>query len=218
MVRGVQERSERTRERLVHAGAELFHRHGYANASLSGIAAAAGVTKGALYFHFTSKEDLAHAVLRRGHDLLDGAVAELRAAGVSPLQSLIDLTYWLARTLQEEPAVRAGFRIARERAGHLPPAGDLHGVWIRTVWELLRQAREAGELRLRPRPEGPETLVAAAVCVIEVMSQTAMPYAELRHRVGALWDLTVPSLVPPGAPAVRTWPHAEYAAQGMWAV
>ncbi|MGW5861763.1 ScbR family autoregulator-binding transcription factor [Streptomyces sp. NPDC055239] len=214
----MQERSERTRERLVHAGAEQFHRHGYANASLSGIAATAGVTKGALYFHFASKEELAHAVLQRGRDLLDGAVGELKAAGVSPLQSLIDLTYWLARTLQEEPAVRAGFRIARERAGRLPPATDLHAVWISLVWELLRQARDAGELRQRPRREGPETLVAAAVCVIEVMSETGMPYAELRYRVGALWDLMVPSLVPPGAAAVRTWPHAAYAAQGMWAV
>ncbi|MFG2503301.1 ScbR family autoregulator-binding transcription factor [Streptomyces sp. NPDC048441] len=218
MGRGVQERSERTRERLVHAGSELFHRHGYTNATLSDIADAAGVTKGALYFHFTSKEELADAVLQRGRDLLDGAVRELRAAGVSPLQSIIDLTYWLARTLQEEPAVRAGFRIARERTGLLSSANDLHGVWISTVWELLRQARDTGELRKRPRGEGPETLVAAAVCVIEVMSETGMPYAELRHRVGALWDLMVPSLVPPGAAAVRTWPHAGYAAQGMWAV
>ncbi|MEV2255274.1 ScbR family autoregulator-binding transcription factor [Streptomyces sp. NPDC050147] len=218
MTRGVQERSERTRERLVHAGAELFHRHGYADASLSGIAARAGVTKGALYFHFTSKEELAHAVLQRGRDLLDGAQRQLRAAGVSPLQSLIDLTYWLARTLQEEPAVRAGFRIARERAGRLPPASDLHHVWISTVWELLRQARAAGQLRRHPRHEGPQTLVAAAVCVIEVMSQTEMPYGELRQRIGALWDLMVPALVPPGAAAVRTWPHARCAAQGMGAL
>ncbi|MGC9542892.1 TetR family transcriptional regulator [Streptomyces sp. UG1] len=57
----VQERSEKTRHRLMRAGAELFDLKGYANATLVGIARAAGVTKGALYFHLASKEDLAEA-------------------------------------------------------------------------------------------------------------------------------------------------------------
>lgn len=209
----MQERSERTRERLLRAGAELFNRKGYANATLGDIARAAGVTKGALYFHFSSKEDLADAVQERGCALLGAAVRELTDAGFTPLQTLIDLTYWLARGLREEPAVRAGFRITSECSHREPPVTDVHGVWISTVWELLRKARETGELRYRTRWEGPETLVAAAVCGIEVMSGTGMSYGELRHRVGAMWDLMLPSLMQPGTELrMRTWPIDGYGA------
>ncbi|MFG2201925.1 TetR family transcriptional regulator [Kitasatospora sp. NPDC048715] len=116
MGRVVQERSERTRGRLVEAGAVLFDRRGYAGATLGEIAAAAGVTKGALYFHFASKEELARAVSGQAERSLRSACAELRAAS-SPLQGLIDAGYWLVDALGVDPVIRAAFRLGREDAG-----------------------------------------------------------------------------------------------------
>ncbi|MFF2744269.1 TetR family transcriptional regulator [Kitasatospora sp. NPDC058048] len=112
----VQERSERTRGRLVEAGAVLFDRRGYAGATLGEIAAAAGVTKGALYFHFASKEELAGAVSGQAERSLRSACAELRAAS-SPIQGLIDAGYWLVDALGADPVIRAAFRLGREDAG-----------------------------------------------------------------------------------------------------
>ncbi|MFF9512299.1 TetR family transcriptional regulator [Streptomyces sp. NPDC014724] len=66
----MQARSRRTCQRLVHAGAEMFNRNGYANATLGQIAGAAGMTKGALYFHFASKDGLADAVQERGRAMV----------------------------------------------------------------------------------------------------------------------------------------------------
>ncbi|MFJ4781463.1 ScbR family autoregulator-binding transcription factor [Streptomyces sp. NPDC088762] len=203
----MQERSERTRRRLVYAGAEMFHRNGYANATLGEIAAAAGVTKGALYFHFASKDELAEAVQQRGCALLHDAVRALREDGVSPLQALIDITHWLARTLHEEPAIPASFRITKECGGAgprgvvgaRPVVVDFHGAWISAVCTLLRLARDAGELPVAGRRwESAEALVAAAACGIEVMWGTGMSYGELRGKVGALWGLLLPSLVADG--------------------
>ncbi|MFH7597500.1 ScbR family autoregulator-binding transcription factor [Streptomyces racemochromogenes] len=217
----MQERSERTRRRLVFAGAELFHRNGYANATLGEIAGAAGVTKGALYFHFASKDELADAVQQRGCGLLHEAVRGLRESGASPLQALIDTTHWLARTLHEDPAIPASFRITKECAGQQPPAVDFHGAWLEAVCELLRMARDAGELPLDPSADGPEgaagdggdaaadrwesaeALVAAAVCGIEVLAGTGLSYAELQRKVAALWGLLLPSLV--GAERAREY-------------
>ncbi|MEU9035581.1 ScbR family autoregulator-binding transcription factor [Streptomyces sp. NPDC048352] len=208
----MQERSERTRRRLVFAGAELFHRNGYANATLGEIAGAAGVTKGALYFHFASKDELADAVQQRGCGLLHEAVRGLREGGASPLQALIDTTHWLARTLHEDPAIPASFRITKECAGHQPAAVDFHGAWLEAVCELLRMARDVGELPLEgPFPgvpdggggsaadrwESAEALVAAAVCGIEVLAGTGLSYEELQRKVAALWGLLLPSLVGP---------------------
>ncbi|MER5732989.1 ScbR family autoregulator-binding transcription factor [Streptomyces sp. NPDC002138] len=194
----MQERSERTRRRLVGAGAELFHRNGYANATLGDIAGAAGVTKGALYFHFASKDELAEAVQQRGCALLHDAVRALREAGASPLQALIDTTHWMARMLHEDPAIPASFRITKECAGQQPPVIDFQRTWITAVCTLLRQARDTGELRPDQGWESAESLVAAAACGIEVMSGTGMPYGELQRKVAALWALLLPSVVAAG--------------------
>jgi TetR/AcrR family acrAB operon transcriptional repressor len=77
------------RERLVAAATIEFAESGYAGATLDGIAARAGVTKGGVYFHFDTKEELFFAVLdhwreRRRRQLQvpvpgpDGAAAALR--------------------------------------------------------------------------------------------------------------------------------------------
>lgn len=52
------ESKERTRQRLLTEAQRLFRERGYAATSLEQIAEAAGVTKGAIYGHFASKEDL----------------------------------------------------------------------------------------------------------------------------------------------------------------
>ena len=52
------ESKERTRQRLLAEAQRLFRERGYAATSLEQIAAAAEVTKGAIYGHFASKEDL----------------------------------------------------------------------------------------------------------------------------------------------------------------
>ncbi|MHB8453070.1 MAG: TetR/AcrR family transcriptional regulator [Mycobacteriales bacterium] len=53
-----EESKARTRARLIKAGATLFYMKGYAATSLEEIAEAAEVTKGAIYRHFASKEEL----------------------------------------------------------------------------------------------------------------------------------------------------------------
>ncbi|MFJ9610317.1 TetR family transcriptional regulator [Kitasatospora sp. NPDC101176] len=236
----VQERSERTRGRLVEAGAELFDRHGYAGATLGEIAGAAGVTKGALYFHFASKDELARAVFQQAECSLRSACRALRATA-SPLQTLIDSGYWLVDALGSDAVVRAAFRLGREgggwqsgpaapgaaAVGAAGPGGaasgvaatgttapvegvpGFHGIWAGVVRELLVGARRAGELRDRPGVLGPETLVVAAACGLEVVFGDGGADEERARRVGALWEWLLPCLVPPGGSgAYRTRPRA----------
>lgn len=78
------------RDRLLAAATTEFAAAGYSGATLDGIAARAGVTKGGLYFHFAGKEALFFAALdhwrdRRRRELqfddrrADGAAVQLRA-------------------------------------------------------------------------------------------------------------------------------------------
>jgi AcrR family transcriptional regulator len=59
-------KGDRTRRRLLDAAAAEVARHGRAGASLSAIAAAAGLKPGSIYFHFGSREQLIDAMLEEG--------------------------------------------------------------------------------------------------------------------------------------------------------
>jgi AcrR family transcriptional regulator len=61
-----QQREETTRT-LIAEARRLFATRGYAHVSLADIVQAAGVTKGALYHHFTGKDDIFRAVLEQVH-------------------------------------------------------------------------------------------------------------------------------------------------------
>src|SRR6266571_7789229 len=72
-----------TRSRVFEVAAEVFHRKGYDNTSMSDVATAAGLTKAGLYHHVTSKESLLYTILDYGLDLTESNV-------VKPLQEVSD--------------------------------------------------------------------------------------------------------------------------------
>jgi AcrR family transcriptional regulator len=59
--------SDATRARILDAAYGLFYREGFARVSVDAIAAASGLTKRTLYYHFTSKDALIAAVLESQH-------------------------------------------------------------------------------------------------------------------------------------------------------
>jgi TetR/AcrR family transcriptional regulator, transcriptional repressor for nem operon len=87
---------ERTRELLLQAAFEEIYRSGYRSADLDAILAAAGVTKGALYYHFDNKEALGYAVV-------DEVIASnLHQKWVQPLRNAKDPLDVLVRIIQSE--------------------------------------------------------------------------------------------------------------------
>ena len=67
-------RSGGTRERILAAAERLFAESGYAGVSMPEIAGASGITAGAIYRHFESKEDLFFAVVERAVHAVPAAV------------------------------------------------------------------------------------------------------------------------------------------------
>ena len=61
-MRKTKEEAQQTRSNLLNAALNVFYERGVAQASLDEIAKAAGVTRGALYWHFKNKEDLFEAL------------------------------------------------------------------------------------------------------------------------------------------------------------
>jgi AcrR family transcriptional regulator len=70
-----------SRDRLIEAAGRVFSERGYREASVDDVAAAAGVSKGAVYWHFETKEDLLHAVIEeRVRDRTEALLARLAEA------------------------------------------------------------------------------------------------------------------------------------------
>ena len=86
-----QEYSASTRRALVEVATELFTRRGYARTSLDEIVAGARVTKGALYHHFSGKQQLFSAVYSREQDLLNARItAAYREVADDPWEAVYE--------------------------------------------------------------------------------------------------------------------------------
>lgn len=59
-------KAARTRQRIMDAAARVIGRRGYAGTRLSEVASEAGLQAAAIYYHFTSREDLIETVIREG--------------------------------------------------------------------------------------------------------------------------------------------------------
>jgi AcrR family transcriptional regulator len=78
-----------TRERIHQAGLTLFNERGYTGTTVRELADACGLTPGAIYNHYASKEALLFAIVDRVHDRADAVLSEtLRGVGSDPVSQL----------------------------------------------------------------------------------------------------------------------------------
>lgn len=69
-MRYTSEHKDQSRQRLIAAAARLFRKHGYDGVGINDLCAEAGLTRGAFYGHFDSKQALLSAVLAGAHDFV----------------------------------------------------------------------------------------------------------------------------------------------------
>jgi AcrR family transcriptional regulator len=99
------QRRETTREALLGAGRALFAAHGVDGVSAEELVTAAGVTRGALYHHFTNKQALFRAVYERMEAELRDELAARLDTVEDPLVALVTSIGWFL-DICERPEVR----------------------------------------------------------------------------------------------------------------
>jgi TetR/AcrR family transcriptional regulator, acrAB operon repressor len=93
MVRKTKEDTEQTYTALLDAAEVVFKEKGVATATLNDIARAAGMTRGAIYWHFKDKSELVHAMCERATLPMEAMFNEITAIGrEDPLGSVKKLT------------------------------------------------------------------------------------------------------------------------------
>ncbi|GII30473.1 TetR/AcrR family transcriptional regulator [Planotetraspora mira] len=135
-----------TRDRLLRAAADVFAQRGYDGTRVADIAAAAGVSNGALYAHFGSKGELLVAALRaHGRRMLATVFA------ADPDRSITELLLVIGRWLPRRRDAR-GYLIvealvaARRDEDVARPMRDYVGERADWVADLVRTGQAGGEL------------------------------------------------------------------------
>ncbi|MEV4973900.1 ScbR family autoregulator-binding transcription factor [Streptomyces scopuliridis] len=186
-----QQRAVRTRAAILAAAASVFDRYGYDAATITEITARSGTTKGALYFHFSSKEELARGVLRE----LTGDLTVEPAD--SHVQELIDMTMAVTYRSLHDPIVRAGLRLAVERGSVDLSEVSPFPVWAGLGEDLLLRAAERGELLSYVVPRETAELVISAWAGIQVYARVVAGRRDVERRMSVMWAHLLPSVVMP---------------------
>ncbi|MFF2272069.1 ScbR family autoregulator-binding transcription factor [Agromyces sp. NPDC058136] len=191
-----QERARVTRERIMIGAADVIRRSGYANATLGEIGDAAGVTKGALYFHFQSKEDIARALVEEQHRITREAAAEILASGGTPVEMMMRLCMDLASRLVDDPIVRAGIRLTTDTSTFETPLQDPYRDWMATFAELAQRAAEQGETTGRIPADKLAQFIIPAFTGVQLVSETFTSRKDLPARVLEMWQILLTAIIP----------------------
>jgi TetR/AcrR family transcriptional regulator, acrAB operon repressor len=154
-MRRTKEEAAETRELLLKTALKVFSQIGYTSTTLEDIAREAGVTRGAIYWHFGSKAELYHALIEtyaaRGSDIVQHAAAE---GGTFP-DILRRIFIRLLETIEGDPEMRAINEISlfkTERTPDLEAANkqtlDRGRALMAMVTEAMRLGIESGQLRI----------------------------------------------------------------------
>ncbi|GGO48575.1 MULTISPECIES: ScbR family autoregulator-binding transcription factor [Streptomyces] len=193
-----QERATRTRQAILVAAGEVFDEVGYEAATISEILKRSGVTKGALYFHFSSKEELAQNVLGE----------QVRALPEVPerdlvLQKSLDESLLLAYLLQREGGdaiVRGSVRLTVDQgapADRLDRLSPMQG-WVERNVSMLEKAKAAGELLPHVDLAAAARLLVGAFTGVQVLSNIMTGRSDMPERVIDLYRHLLPSIAVPG--------------------
>jgi AcrR family transcriptional regulator len=189
-----QDRALRTRRALIRAAAAQFNQDGYHGAALSQICRAAGISMGALTFHFSSKGELADAIAREGWATTRTVVERVAHSPQPALQRAVGLTLELTRLLEEDPLVRCAVRLSRERPGHTQWAE----LWLPLAHRLAAQAHAEGQLNTEAAPGDITLLISLFVGGAEagLRSTQAAAYDSAVGRLERSWQLVLEGIAP----------------------
>ncbi|WP_306192424.1 MULTISPECIES: ScbR family autoregulator-binding transcription factor [unclassified Streptomyces] len=181
----------RTRKAILEAAAEVFDERGFQAATIGEVLSRAGVTKGALYFHFPSKQALAQGVL--DEQFRYGALTP-RA---SKLQEVVDMGLGLAYRMRHDPMVRASARLSLEAQMVEVFGTGYTNAWVAVTEQVFREAAAQGELLPHVDPAESAWIFSAAWTGVQIYSQQLSGREDLEARISSLFAHLLPSIAVP---------------------
>jgi AcrR family transcriptional regulator len=195
--RARQLRAEQTRSVIIETAARAFGRHGYDGVSLNDLIAATGMSKGAFYFHFSGKEEVALAAFRaKQRELLD----QLRTAG-DPESSLADQIRRILRRRAQlvtgDPSLRCVIRLGSDLSARSGPDSEyasFQDLAVGLMAALIRQGIRSGEFGPQLEPGAAARAIFAWIVGVDSLSLLASDAKDLPERTEEVLELLIPAL------------------------
>jgi TetR/AcrR family acrAB operon transcriptional repressor len=144
-MRRTKEEAAETRQALLDAALRVFSRQGYAATRLEDVAQEAGVTRGAIYWHFKSKAELYNTLVGEVSLRAQGAADLARAEDADPLQNFRRIMIRMLELVEEDADYRAVLELTMFKTELTPELEG--GVRIKVEAFRAEQERLAGILR-----------------------------------------------------------------------
>lgn len=192
-----------TRQRLLLAAGEVFAQRGYDRASLDDVAAAAGLTKGAVYSSFASKDDLFYALMRERIDERLALVTEAVERQTTVSDMTRDAGSGLAQLMSSQRDWHLLFIEFWARAVRDPELHDEFARERRSVRGLVAQFLEARAAEAGVNLPAPAEQLAVAVLALSngiAIEHLADPETVDPSTFGVTLGLLLDGLLTPAAP------------------
>jgi AcrR family transcriptional regulator len=190
-----QARSEATRRKIITSAVELFNEIGYPATGLGDIIERAEMTKGALYYHFDSKESLATAIIEEGSIRLSEAFNNIAASSAPALENIIHGVFVVADLLSTDQVARSGTQLLRAFGEFNDAAARTYSGWVEEMTERSRQAIEEGDLRAHLDPHSVGETIVGLMLGVELLANATTAGADVLQRVARMWQVLLPGIV-----------------------
>ena len=155
MARRTKEEALATRELILDAAERMFHQRGVSRTSLQDIAKDAGLTRGAIYWHFENKGELFHAMMERVTLPMMARMTEISPEDdTRPLDKIRRNTAASFHSVVHDPQVRRVFEIAMQKVEYVDEMQDMQQRKLQgrnecmdDMQSLLRKAQQLGQVR-----------------------------------------------------------------------
>jgi AcrR family transcriptional regulator len=142
-----QVRSIATRQKILDAAIDVFSEVGYAAAGWNMIIKRAGMTKGALYHHFDSKEALASAIIEEGSEILLDAFRNVCGSSSPALENMIHGTFTIANVLSSDKMAQTAEQLTAALSGLNEAAARFCANLVELMATQAQRASAEGDLR-----------------------------------------------------------------------
>jgi TetR/AcrR family acrAB operon transcriptional repressor len=155
MARKTKEDALATRELILDAAERVFHQRGVSRTSLQEIAKDAGLTRGAIYWHFENKGELFHAMMERVTLPMMARMTEITPQDEErPMEKIRRNTAAALHTIANDPQVRRVFEIATQKVEYVDELQNLRerqiagrNECIDDMHRLMQIAKDKGYMR-----------------------------------------------------------------------
>ena len=189
-----QARSEVTRQKILDAAMDVFSEVGYAAAGLGEVIERAGMTKGALYHHFDSKEALATAIIEQGTNLTSDAFRHVCESTSPALENMIHGVFLVTDLLVSDKTARTAEQLTRGLAEFNSTASQVWSTRLDAMTTQASLASAEGDLRADLDPDVVSESIVNAMLGAQLLAKAADGDDHVKRLTRSL-QLLLPAIV-----------------------